>query len=102
MFLLLVKIVQVAYKWYFFSFQPSVAFHIGASQTKQMTGFYMKCNSGLKSVKMSKVEIVWFSKNDKGLVTQRNHLQILSFPLHFIKFKISTFLDTDILDILII
>ena len=43
---------------FFFSFQFSVAFHIETSQSKQMTGFYMKCNSGLKPVKMSKAEIV--------------------------------------------
>ena len=36
-------------------FQPSVAFHIETShlicKAKQMTGFYMKCNTGLKWVK---------------------------------------------------
>ena len=36
-------------------FQPSVGFHIETSplfcSAKQMTGFYMKCNIGLKWVK---------------------------------------------------
>ena len=35
-------------------FQPSVAFHIETShlfcRAKQITGFYMKCNTGLKWV----------------------------------------------------
>ena len=37
-------------------FQPSVAVHIKTShlfcRSKQMTGFYMKCNTGLKGVKL--------------------------------------------------
>ena len=53
-----------------------------------MTGFYMKCNSGLKPVKMSKAEIVWFFKNDNGLITQRNHLQVWVWWKWWKSFKI--------------
>ena len=33
------------------SFRPSVAFHIETCSAKQMTGFYMKRNTGLEWIK---------------------------------------------------
>ena len=44
------------------SFQPSVALHIETSHlvcpANQMTGFYMKCNTGLKWVKMISCQLL--------------------------------------------
>ena len=43
-------------------FQPSVAFHIETSHliciASKMTGFYIKCNTGLKWVKLGKKLLV--------------------------------------------
>ena len=52
---LLQRIVHFLYNILFNPFQPSVAFHIETSHliccANQMTGFYMKRNTGLKWVK---------------------------------------------------
>ena len=45
----LVKVILNIDSLLFNPFQPSVTFHIETSPN-QMTGFYMKCNNGLKCV----------------------------------------------------
>ena len=50
------------------SFQPSAAFHIKTSHLicyeNQMTGFYMKCNTGLKRVNYFFEEPVYMKQQD--------------------------------------
>ena len=49
----------MVYKKTLYPFQPSVTFHTETSplfcRAKQMTGFYMKRNTGPKWVKLSKI-----------------------------------------------
>ena len=64
-------------------FQPSVEFHIEISHlictANQITGFYMKCNARLKSVKWVNFQLItgilhWFSF-DRGSLSAANNVQ---------------------------
>ena len=52
-------------------FQPNTAFHIKTSHlictANQMTGFYMKCNTGLKWLNVTKLQAKSLLKNQLHL-----------------------------------
>ena len=84
-------------------FQPSFAFHIETSHlvctTNQVTGFYMKCNTGLQWVNVSVRDMLakgdfmkmllqkrvkaqlFFPRNDNGLVEDMYFITDLNFHL---------------------
>ena len=66
-------------------FQPSVAFHIETShlisKANQMTGFYVKCNTGLKWVNLFIPGVA------KNLVEQEIKLNVFQFVGHEMIFR---------------